>query len=106
MPLRACPACACHIRDAECVCPHCGAKTCNRTAALPAAALLMGLALAGCAEPYPPVQAEYGVALEDADEDGFYEGEDCDDSDPDVHPDADETPGDDIDSNCDGEDDT
>ena len=39
--------------------------------------------------------------------DGYTEAEgDCDDADPEVYPDAEETPGDAIDSNCDGEDDT
>jgi hypothetical protein len=46
----------------------------------------------------------------DADEDGYVSedqgGDDCDDDDPSVHPDADEVPGDGLDSNCDGEDDT
>ncbi len=46
----------------------------------------------------------------DEDEDGFVDenegGDDCDDSDPDINPDAEEVPGDGVDSNCDGEDDT
>ncbi len=48
-----------------------------------------------------------GACGTDADGDGFYDNAlDCDDDDPDVHPDATETPADGIDSNCDGDDDT
>jgi len=67
----------------------------------------VGLALTGvtaCA------QDGYGIAKVDAvddDLDGYFvPGEDCDDEDPDVNPEAEETPGDGVDSNCDGEDDT
>ena len=42
------------------------------------------------------------AALTDLDEDGYDAPEDCDDTDPDVHPDADERC-DDIDNDCDGE---
>ena len=56
-------------------------------------------------------QAEYGVPdtgmYEDNDGDGYSEAEgDCDDTNADIHPGATETPGDGIDSNCDGNDDT
>ena len=51
--------------------------------------------------------ALYGVPYTDHDNDGWaQEDGDCDDDNPDVNPDAEETPGDDVDSNCDGEDDT
>jgi hypothetical protein len=70
--------------------------------------MLLGLTLTGCAIVEP--QPKYGVALIDQDADGYTDvdsgGDDCDDEDPAIHPDADETPGDGIDSNCDGEDDT
>jgi hypothetical protein len=89
------------------------------SSALPrtAAAVLMGLALttSGCFRD----QALYGAVRpgrepvadtaggEDADGDGFTAGDgDCDDDDADVNPDAGEIPGDGVDSNCDGEDDT
>lgn len=69
-----------------------------------AAALLLGLT--ACEGTEPTAVALYGVPpMEDADGDGYEDGLDCDDNDPDVHPDAVETPGDGVDSNCDGEDD-
>ena len=72
---------------------------------MPAAALLMGLALGGC-EPEPVVMAKYGVAFVDEDGDGYETGRDCNDLDPEIHPGAEEKIGDGIDSNCDGKDDT
>ena len=56
-------------------------------------------------------QADYGVPdtgiYVDDDGDGYSEADgDCDDSNAEIHPDATETPGDGIDSNCDGNDDT
>jgi hypothetical protein len=56
-------------------------------------------------------QAEYGVPdtgmYEDNDGDGYSEAEgDCDDTNADIYPGAPETPGDGVDSNCDGNDDT
>jgi len=53
-----------------------------------------------------------GAALIDADADGFYVNDtdvtlvDCKDDDATIYPGATETPGDSIDSNCDGADDT
>jgi hypothetical protein len=76
--------------------------------------VLLGLSLAACDAGkglgdgnLQPAYGDVGPELTDADGDGYYaEQDDCDDDDADVHPDADETPGDGIDSNCDGEDDT
>jgi hypothetical protein len=42
----------------------------------------------------------------DADGDGYFEGDDCNDADDSIHPGAKETPGDGVDSNCDDADDT
>jgi len=83
-----CSACAEHIRIQESQCPHCGARRTAEGASLAAAAVAMGLALAGCtgankadekknepvkqapAEVVQPVQhdpigptAEYGVPM-------------------------------------------
>ena len=83
-------------------CPHCTGR--RFLAAGPVA--LLGLTLAACG-PGGFAQAEYGaiVTLEDVDEDGYNTSEDCDDTNPDIHPGAEETAGDGVDSNCDGEDD-
>ena len=51
--------------------------------------------------------ALYGVPFTDNDNDGWaQEDGDCDDDNAEVNPDAEETPGDGVDSNCNGEDDT
>lgn len=85
-------------------CPSCGAPS-GRKGATVAAAVLLGLGV-GCNGGMDTAVALYGVPAVDADNDGFFEGEDCDDGDPDINPDAPETAGDGIDSNCNDDDDT
>ena len=71
----------------------------------------MGLTAAGCpgVDDIGP-QPDYGApetGIMDMDGDGYSTDEgDCDDTNADIHPMAEESPGDGVDSNCDGEDDT
>jgi hypothetical protein len=43
-----------------------------------------------------------GIPIDDEDDDGYYPSEDCDDTDPSVHPGATDVPYDGVDSDCDG----
>ena len=112
--MKTCHACGTHVVDGLCTCPHCGAAgVCARGRT--AAAALLGLALTGC-DPLsgsPPITAQplYGDAdtasYADVDGDGWTPASgDCDDADDTVHPEAAETAGDGVDSNCDGNDDS
>jgi len=83
-------------------------------------AVLLGLSLTACGETEkdtatddtstsvvePEMSALYGVPNVDNDGDGYEMDVDCNDDDPDIHPDAEEIPGDGIDSNCNNDDDT
>lgn len=107
--LTPCPRCGCHLRADSPGCPHCG-QPAPSPSAHRAAVTLLALTLAGCNgdkdDTDPPDQALYGDVAMDIDGDGYDESVDCDETNIDIHPDATETPGDGVDSNCNGEDDT
>ena len=102
-----CEHCQGVIRSGE-ACPHCGGA--HRSSRIAKGIVLMGLTVTmGCPT---AVTADYGSAAEsgwedeDFDGDGYTADVDCDDGDETIHPDAEETPGDEVDSNCNGDDDT
>lgn len=107
-----CRCCGTHVRDEAHRCPCCGGDKAAKVVNTASAALL-GLALSGCFIVHP--QPKYGIANtgedsvdepQDLDGDGYAEPEDCNDADAAINPGATETPGDGIDANCDGGDDT
>ncbi|MCB9744288.1 MAG: hypothetical protein H6740_16945 [Alphaproteobacteria bacterium] len=110
--VRTCPSCAQLVLGAPGACPHCGARPATPSAT--AAAALMGLALLGCGEKDADDSTTmdlYGVPdsgqYEDGDGDGYSPADgDCDDDNDAIHPDAEETAGDGVDSNCNDDDDT
>ena len=118
-----CSVCAELVLEGSCSCPHCGEKhPCHARQLSRAAALLgLGLALSACETKdgdsagdsptyttYTGTEADYSAVETHPDDDGDgYEADiDCDDSDPNIHPEAVETPGDGVDSNCNEDDDT
>lgn len=114
-----CVGCSELVYEGTCVCPHCGEKhACTRRALSPQAAMLgLSLMAPGCF--LNNTHSDYtgaatggggwdsGTEYTDDDGDGYSEDQgDCDDADALRYPGAEETPGDGVDSNCDGEDDT
>lgn len=80
-------------------CSHCGGRLWR--VVVPTTLAAIGIvAMTGCVKSV----AVYGAPAIDEDGDGYYDGEDCDDQDADIYPGAPETPGDGVDSDCDGED--
>ena len=111
-----CRCCLTVIRTAA-PCAQCGLTPESPVGRAAAIATLLGLSLtvAACGDKDSDtsVVALYGVEVTDSgdyadsDGDGYTTaGGDCDDSDATIHPGADETAGDGIDSNCDDSDDT
>ncbi len=111
--MKTCPNCRAVYKTTETSCPHCN-NTKPQRPLIPTAVLLglgsIGL-MSGCKQ--EPIEALYGVAWDsgeldiDEDGDGFsIQDGDCNDNDATIHPQAEETPDDDVDQNCDGEDNT
>ena len=119
MSLQLCSVCNHHYVSTETSCPHCATRN-FRPVHKASWAVLLGLGLTGCMETEkdtaadtgstvvePDMAALYGVPdMMDNDGDGYDSEIDCDDDNPDIHPDAEEIPGDGIDSNCNDDDDT
>ncbi|MFT5584669.1 MAG: hypothetical protein ACI9VR_002254 [Cognaticolwellia sp.] len=105
--LTACTSCGTPTHS-ERACAHCSASPMGSSTPLLAGAVaLLGLGIGACTD--KSVVALYGApdsGYVDADQDGSPARLDCDDENADIFPDAPETAGDGVDSNCNGEDDT
>lgn len=109
--LRSCHLCAEIYFANEPHCPYCGTASARTVSRAPLALALLGVLASGCELFEPEMQPDYGVPIDDtaeidADGDGYTTPDDCDDGDPEIHPDAKEIPDDGVDSTCDGEDNT
>ena len=81
--MRLCPHCHSHNRKKDHHCHECGTVLKNQSTIPWKTAILLGVAVTGCIDKNVG-EPEYGVAMLDADLDGFYEYSDCDDADPEV----------------------
>lgn len=110
--MKICGACGEFHYTTEISCPHCESRQHKNTTTISKAALLLGLSLTACdrlgPEPMPLYGAPFDTSdlLIDEDGDGYDVEEDCDDTDSEINPGAEETPEDGIDSNCNNDDDT
>jgi hypothetical protein len=95
-----CEHCGRHHLGEESSCPFCGQGGGLGRKIKNAALVASTMVLMACYGPAGMYVDD--TSLQDADADGFFVGEDCDDADPAVHPEAAEVCDDSIDNDCDG----